>query len=79
MTSNIGMYNELNDTVTTRCFTAEKEEQEGEEEEEEGENSGMCVCFHRGPVMGNMDGHSFPRAFERMKTFLYLGQFLFGI
>jgi hypothetical protein len=25
----------------------------------------MRVCFHRGPVLGNMEGCSFPRAFER--------------
>ena len=25
----------------------------------------MSVCFHGGPVLGNMGGSSFPRAFER--------------
>ena len=25
----------------------------------------MGVCFHKGPVLGNMEGRCFPRAFER--------------
>ena len=25
----------------------------------------MGVCYHRGLVLGNMEGRSFPRAFER--------------
>ena len=34
------------------------------------------VCFHRGLTLGNMEGCSFPRAFERRDKFLYLGEFL---
>ena len=36
----------------------------------------MGVCFHRGPLLGNMEGRSFPRTFERRNKFLYLGEFL---
>ena len=32
---------------------------------------GMGVCFHKGLVLGNMGGHSFPRAFERRVKFFY--------
>jgi len=32
----------------------------------------MDVCFHRGPVLGNMGGRSFPRAFESRVKFLYI-------
>jgi len=39
----------------------------------------MDVCFHRGPALGNMEGCSFPGAFERRDKFLYLGEFLQGI
>jgi hypothetical protein len=31
----------------------------------------MRICFHRGPVLGNMGGRSFPRAFARMVKFLF--------
>ena len=31
----------------------------------------MGVCFHRGPVLGNMGERSFPRAFERMVKLLF--------
>jgi hypothetical protein len=32
----------------------------------------MSVCFHRGPVLENMEGRSFPRAFERRQNlFIY--------
>jgi hypothetical protein len=34
----------------------------------------MGVCFHRGPLLGNMEGQSFPRAFDRSDKFLYLGK-----
>jgi len=37
------------------------------------------VCFHRGPVLGNTERRSSPRAFERRENFLYLGKFLCGI
>ena len=30
------------------------------------------ICFHRGPVWGNMGGRSFPRAFERRVKFLFI-------
>jgi len=36
----------------------------------------MDICFHRVPSLGNMVGHSFPRAFVRRDKFLYLGEFL---
>jgi hypothetical protein len=39
----------------------------------------MGVCFHSALLLGNMEGCSFPRAFERMEKFLYLGEFLWGI
>jgi len=32
----------------------------------------MGVCFHRGPVLGNMRWRSFPKAFERRENFLFL-------
>jgi hypothetical protein len=35
----------------------------------------MGICFHRGPAFGGHGEHSFPRAFERRKKFLYLGEF----
>jgi hypothetical protein len=38
----------------------------------------MGVCVHRSPLLGNMEGHSFPRAFERGDTFLYLGNIFMG-
>jgi len=31
----------------------------------------MGVCFHRGPVLGNMGGRSFLRAFERRVKFSF--------
>ena len=34
----------------------------------------MGVCFHRVPVLGNMGGSSFRRAFERMVKFLFYRQ-----
>ena len=36
----------------------------------------MDVCFIGAPLLGNMEGNSFPRAFERREKFLYLGTFL---
>jgi len=30
------------------------------------------VCFQRVPVLGNMGGRSFPRAFERRVKFLFI-------
>ena len=36
----------------------------------------MGFCFHMGPVLGNIEGRSFPRVFERREDFLYLGKFL---
>ena len=30
----------------------------------------MGVCFHRNPVLGNMEGHSYLRAFEKRENFL---------
>jgi hypothetical protein len=35
----------------------------------------MGVCFHTGPVLGNMGGRFFPRTFERMVTFLFYQNF----
>jgi len=32
----------------------------------------MGTSFHRGPVLGNMGGHSCPRAFERRMKFLFI-------
>jgi len=32
----------------------------------------MGVRFHGGPVLGNMGGCSFPRAFERRVKFLFI-------
>jgi hypothetical protein len=34
------------------------------------------VCFHRGPVLGNMGGRSFPGAFERRETFFIRRTFI---
>jgi hypothetical protein len=32
----------------------------------------MGLCFHRGLLLGDMEGRSFPRAFERReKVFIY--------
>jgi hypothetical protein len=31
----------------------------------------MGVCVHKGPILGGMGGHYFPRAFERRVRFLY--------
>jgi len=28
------------------------------------------VCFRRGPLLGNMEGRSFPMAFERRERFI---------
>jgi hypothetical protein len=36
----------------------------------------MDVCFHKGPLLGNMEGRFFPRLFERRDKVLYLGEFL---
>jgi hypothetical protein len=36
----------------------------------------MDVCFHRGPVLGNIEGHSFPRAFERRVRFFIRRNFI---
>jgi hypothetical protein len=35
----------------------------------------MGVCFHRDSVWGNMEGRSFPRAFERSVSFFYQENF----
>jgi len=32
----------------------------------------MSVCFHRGTILGNTVGHSFPWAFERRVKFLFI-------
>jgi hypothetical protein len=32
----------------------------------------MGICFCRGHVLGNMGGHSFPRAFKRRVKFLFI-------
>jgi hypothetical protein len=35
------------------------------------------VCFHTAPLLGNMEGRSFVRAFERRKkNFLFRGTFM---
>jgi hypothetical protein len=31
----------------------------------------MGVCIHRGPVLGNMEGLSIPRVFEKRKLTLF--------
>jgi hypothetical protein len=36
----------------------------------------MGVCIHKGPVLGNMGGCSFPRVFERRIKFLSSGGLL---
>jgi hypothetical protein len=36
----------------------------------------MGVCVHGGPVLGNMAGRSFPRAFERRVKFIFIKQTL---
>jgi len=36
----------------------------------------MGDCFHTGPVLGNIRGRSFPRAFERRVKFLLSGELL---
>jgi hypothetical protein len=36
----------------------------------------MSVCFHRGPLLGKMEGHSSPRNLERRDKFLCLGRFV---
>jgi hypothetical protein len=36
----------------------------------------MVACFHTVPVLGNMKGLSFPRAFERSVIFLLSGELL---
>jgi hypothetical protein len=38
----------------------------------------MGYCFHTGPVLGNMLGNSFPRAFERRVKFLLSEELLRG-
>jgi hypothetical protein len=35
----------------------------------------MGVCSTGTPFLGNMEGRSFHRAFERREKFLYLGEF----
>jgi hypothetical protein len=42
----------------------------GEPEGYAKEGSGKGRRFHRGPLLGNIDGRSFPRAFERGEKFL---------
>jgi len=38
------------------------------------------ICFHRGPVLGNMGGGSFPGAFEIREKFpFYQKKFYWGI
>jgi hypothetical protein len=32
----------------------------------------MGVCFHKAPVLGNMEGHFFLRAFEGREKFLFV-------
>jgi hypothetical protein len=32
----------------------------------------MGICFHRGPILGNIGGCSFPRAFKRRVKFLFI-------
>jgi len=39
----------------------------------------MGVCFHRVRLLVNMEGRSFPRAFQKGKKILYLGKLLFEI
>jgi len=37
----------------------------------------MGVCYHNGPVLGNMEGtllYSFPKAFERRMSFFLLSE-----
>jgi len=36
----------------------------------------MGVCSIGAPLLGNMEGRSIPRAFERREKCLYLGKFL---
>ena len=36
----------------------------------------MGICFHMGPILWNMGGHSFPRAFKRRVTFLIRATFM---
>jgi len=36
----------------------------------------MGVCFHKGLILGNMGGCSFPRAFERRVKLLLSGELL---
>jgi hypothetical protein len=31
----------------------------------------MGVCFHRGPVLGNIGRRSFPKVFERREKFIF--------
>jgi len=38
----------------------------------------MGVCFHRGPVLGNMEGRSSPSAFERVVKFLFYQENFYG-
>jgi hypothetical protein len=39
----------------------------------------MNVCFRRGPILWNMGGSSFPRAFGRRMKFFLSGKYLFRI
>jgi hypothetical protein len=32
------------------------------------------ICFHRDPILENMEGRSFPRAFERRVRFFFLSE-----
>jgi hypothetical protein len=36
----------------------------------------MGICFHKGLILGNMGGRSFPMAFERRVKFLLSGELL---
>ena len=38
----------------------------------------MGACFHRGPVLGNMEGRYFLRAFDRKVKFLFIRKTLIG-
>ena len=42
----------------------------------QGKDLEMGVCFQRGPVLGNIGGRSFPRAFERRVKFIFLEELL---
>jgi hypothetical protein len=39
----------------------------------------MSVFFHRDPILGNMEGCSFPREFKKRVRFFYQENFYWGI